>query len=680
MTGEHADVGVAQLDARRPTTSASPATTSTSTARAAATTTGDVLHVQRTHVLERLPTRASRRSTAPGTSRRALVSRHRPSPCDTPPGSWPRTRSTTARAAWPATPPATATPARSPARHGRRAATAARSRSTASTTTSTSARSAPSTTPASRSRHGCRRDHHEEGRRRSSAPGPAAARCSGSTTSRPTTTSRSAAASPRYLDSGPDPIAGQWQHVAATFDGTTARYYIDGAEVASRTVSGSVGSSNTWRIGAYGAHPGGFFDGLIDDVRIYNRALTASEIQFDMNQPVHVANPETRRRRRARDAHGDRRTVHQATLAWGAATDDVGVAALQRPPLDDRGLHTRRRQPDRAADRDELHRHRASRRHLLLQGHRRGRRRQRRPGLEPGERHGRPRDTTPPTVSITAPAAGATVQRHRSTFSANATDNVAVAGVQFRVDGANLGAEDTRAPYSVAWDTRGELERHPRADRGRPRRGGNTRRRPGDRDRAQHRRLDRRPRGRVRLDETRGTTRCRLVRQPPRRHAPSARRGQRALRQRARRSTATTTDRPAGARHVLQDGVHARGVGAQAVGEEGRRRGRRWDAASGGPMIWVDHVERPLQAHARQRPRAPTSTPAGRRPSASGSTSRRRTTAARRASTSTASRSRARRSPATSATRTPGGSARTAARRRLLRRPRSTTSASTTAR
>ena len=37
--------------------------------------------------------------------------------------------------------------------------------------------------------------------------------------------------------------------------------------------------------------------------------------------------------------------------------------------------------------------------------------------------------------------------------TANASDNVGVAGVQFKLDGANLGAEDTSAPYSVAWDT-----------------------------------------------------------------------------------------------------------------------------------------------------------------------------------------------------------------------------------
>ena len=49
-----------------------------------------------------------------------------------------------------------------------------------------------------------------------------------------------------------EPVAGQWQHLAATYDGTTARFYIDGVEVASRAVSGSVGSSDMWRVGAYG--------------------------------------------------------------------------------------------------------------------------------------------------------------------------------------------------------------------------------------------------------------------------------------------------------------------------------------------------------------------------------------------------------------------------------------------
>ncbi|PYS31238.1 MAG: hypothetical protein DMG11_02020 [Acidobacteria bacterium] len=63
-----------------------------------------------------------------------------------------------------------------------------------------------------------------------------------------------------------------------------------------------------------------------------------------------------------------------------------------------------------------------------------------------------PGDTTPPTVSVSSPAAGSTVSA-TTTVSANASDNVGVAGVQFKLDGANLGAEDTTSPYSVSWNT-----------------------------------------------------------------------------------------------------------------------------------------------------------------------------------------------------------------------------------
>jgi glucose/arabinose dehydrogenase/PKD repeat protein len=61
-------------------------------------------------------------------------------------------------------------------------------------------------------------------------------------------------------------------------------------------------------------------------------------------------------------------------------------------------------------------------------------------------------DTTPPNVSVTAPTNGATVSGSVA-VNATATDNVGVAGVQFLLDGASLGAEDTTAPYSVTWNT-----------------------------------------------------------------------------------------------------------------------------------------------------------------------------------------------------------------------------------
>ena len=60
-------------------------------------------------------------------------------------------------------------------------------------------------------------------------------------------------------------------------------------------------------------------------------------------------------------------------------------------------------------------------------------------------------DTTPPTASITSPAAGATVSGTIS-IQANASDNVGVTRVDFLVDGSLL-SSDTTAPFAASWNT-----------------------------------------------------------------------------------------------------------------------------------------------------------------------------------------------------------------------------------
>src|SRR5262249_34934925 len=98
---------------------------------------------------------------------------------------------------------------------------------------------------------------------------------------------------------------------------------------------------------------GEYFNGLIDEVRIYNRPLAANEIQADMN---------------------------------------TGVGA---PP---------------------------------------------------------PPDTTPPTVSILAPASGTTIAGP-TTLYANASDNIGVVGVQYYLDGSPLGSELGTSPFTTTWNT-----------------------------------------------------------------------------------------------------------------------------------------------------------------------------------------------------------------------------------
>ena len=81
--------------------------------------------------------------------------------------------------------------------------------------------------------------------------------------------------------------------LAATYDGTTLRLYVNGTEVDSRAITGGslIASTGPLRIGGNAVWPE-FFQGLIDEVRIYNRALSAAEILADMETPV-APPPET---------------------------------------------------------------------------------------------------------------------------------------------------------------------------------------------------------------------------------------------------------------------------------------------------------------------------------------------------------------------------------------------------
>lgn len=148
-----------------------------------------------------------------------------------------------------------------------------------------------------------------------------------------------------------------WSYLTATYDGATLRLYVNAVQVGSRATTGALlTSTGALRIGGNSIW-GEFFQGQIDEVRIYNRALSLAEVQTDMN---------------------------------------TAIGGTPPPPP--------------------------------------------------------PPDTQPPTLSISSPSNGATVS-NTITVSANAADNVAVTGVQFKLDGANLSAEDTSSPYSVSWDT-----------------------------------------------------------------------------------------------------------------------------------------------------------------------------------------------------------------------------------
>ena len=150
------------------------------------------------------------------------------------------------------------------------------------------------------------------------------------------------------------PLAlGQWSHLAIVFNGTSARFYVNGNLVSSPSLAGSITARDSLLYMAADLRPSQFFNGSLDDVRVYNRAESQAEVVNDMNKPL-------------------------------------------SPPAS---------------------------------------------------------DPTGPSVSITSPANDAVVSGNR-TITADASDDVGVAGVQFYVDGAPQGPEDTTAPYGANWDTR----------------------------------------------------------------------------------------------------------------------------------------------------------------------------------------------------------------------------------
>jgi PKD repeat protein len=89
---------------------------------------------------------------------------------------------------------------------------------------------------------------------------------------------------------GPEPLPlNQWTHLVATYDGNVQQLYINGVMVASRNQTGLIPiSDGALRIGG-NSILGEFFQGYIDEVRIYNRALSAEEVSSNMATRVNTA-------------------------------------------------------------------------------------------------------------------------------------------------------------------------------------------------------------------------------------------------------------------------------------------------------------------------------------------------------------------------------------------------------
>jgi glucose/arabinose dehydrogenase len=245
-----------------------------------------------------------------------------------------------------------------------------------------------------------------------------------------------------------------WVHIAATEDGTTTRLYRNGVLVASSAPhAGTLAVETTPVCLGAGANDASlacnseFVRARLDDVRIYGRALTATEIQSDMATPVGGGSDTTAPTVNIQQPANGATVSGNSVAVTANASDNVGVAGVQFK-LDGANLGAEDTTAPYSVTWNTTTVSNGS--HALTAVAR--------------DTTGNTTtstsvtvtvnntDTTPPTVQVTAPANGATVSGTVQ-LTATASDNVAIVGVQFKQGSTNVGAEDTTAPYSVSWNT-----------------------------------------------------------------------------------------------------------------------------------------------------------------------------------------------------------------------------------
>jgi uncharacterized repeat protein (TIGR01451 family) len=123
-----------------------------------------------------------------------------------------------------------------------------------------------------------------------------------------------------------------WTHLATTYDGATLRLYVNGTQVSSTARTGTLATStNPLTIGGdpiYGQH----FAGTIDEVRVYNAALTQAQISTDMATAIGGGSPPPPDGQPPSDPSNLSATPvsqSQIDLSWTASTDNVGVTGYR---------------------------------------------------------------------------------------------------------------------------------------------------------------------------------------------------------------------------------------------------------------------------------------------------------------------------------------------------------------
>ncbi|MBY0373616.1 MAG: DUF1929 domain-containing protein, partial [Bryobacteraceae bacterium] len=243
----------------------------------------------------------------------------------------------------------------------------------------------------------------------------------------------------RGASSGTALPANTWSHVAMTYNGSSIVLFVNGVARTTLNAAGaapvtggalSIGGNSVW---------GEFFNGRIDEIRIYNRVLTAAQIQVDMAAAISSA-PQV-----SVTAPVSGSTVTGLVTVNATASASQGVAGVQFR-LDGASLGAEDTSAPYSISWDSTtatngpHTLTAVVRDALGATATSG-------AVSVNVVNG----ATPPTVSLTSPAPGGV--SGNVVVTASASDAGGIAGVQFLLNGVNLGAEDTTAPYSTNWNT-----------------------------------------------------------------------------------------------------------------------------------------------------------------------------------------------------------------------------------
>ena len=122
-----------------------------------------------------------------------------------------------------------------------------------------------------------------------------------------------------------------WTHLAATYDGQMVRLYVNGTQVGSRAETAPMQpSTGLLTIGSDPTY-GQYFAGRIDEVRVYNAALTQAQIQADMATPIGAGGPPQDTTPPTAPSGLTATAISQTRidLSWTASFDAVGVTGYK---------------------------------------------------------------------------------------------------------------------------------------------------------------------------------------------------------------------------------------------------------------------------------------------------------------------------------------------------------------